>query len=179
MTEKEISALLSSGKVEEAFNAIVSTYSESLYRHLRRFSISHEDTDDLLQDIYIKVWNSLPYFRGDARIFTWLWRIATNEALNFLRSAKFKALLSRDSYELVMERHIDEDPYFDGDELQRELFKAINRLPAKQMAVFNMRWFDSLSYEDISKITGTSVGALKASYHHAYLKIKEYLEKRF
>lgn len=179
MTDREISALLSAGKTEEAFNAIVDSYSESLYWHIRHFSLSHEDTDDLLQNIYIKVWRALENFRGDSGVFTWLWRIATNEVLNHIRSQKFKALLARESYERIMDRAIDEDAHFDGDHLQRELLKAIGRLPEKQKAVFNMRWFDSLSYEDISKITGTSVGALKASYHHAYMKIKEYLEKRF
>lgn len=179
MDDSGIIALLQDGKVEQAFNAIVESYSERLYWHIRRFTCSHDDTDDVLQDVLLKVWAALPSFRGEARLFTWIYRIATNEALNFVRTARFKALLSRESLDSIMERKIDEDPHFDGDKMQRELMKAINRLPAKQRAVFSLRWFEELPYETISEITGTSVGALKASYHHAYEKIKAELEKIF
>ena len=179
MTDKEIIRLYNSGRGEDAFKGIVDTYSERLYWHVRRFLCSHEDTNDLLQDIYIKVWTALPSFRGDSQIFTWLWRIATNEVINHLRKQKFKALISFDSAAEVIVKKIDEDPYFNGDELQRELYKAIQKLPEKQRLVFNMRYFDGLKYEQISEITDTSVGALKASYHHAYNKIRDELNKLF
>lgn len=166
-------------ELRSTFDKIVSEYSERLYWHVRRFTCSHEDADDLLQDIFIKIWSALPSFRGEAQLFTWVYRIATNEAVNYVRKNRFKAALQRESLETIMNNRIDEDTYFDGNELQRELQKAINRLPAKQKAVFTLRYFDELPYEQISAITGTSVGSLKASYHHAYSKIKEELEKKF
>ena len=164
---------------EEAFRGIVDAYTERLYWHVRRFLCSHEDTNDLLQDIFIKIWSALPSFRGEARLYTWIYRIATNEVLNYLRRQKFKALLSLDSVSASLERKIDEDAGFNGDELQMELHKAIQRLPEKQRIVFSLRYFDEMKYEDISEITGTSVGALKASYHHAYSKIKNELQRLF
>ena len=179
MTESEIIELYHSGRTEDAFKGIVDTYSERLYWHVRRFLCSHEDTNDLLQDIYIKIWTALPTFRGESQIFTWLWRIATNEVLNYLRKQKFKAMVSLDSSMEILRKKIDDDPYINGNELQRELHKAIQKLPEKQRIVFNMRYFDELKYEEISEITDTSVGALKASYHHAYNKIKEELNKLF
>lgn len=179
MTDERIIELFSSGMQEEAFRGIVDAYTERLYWHVRRFLCSHEDTNDLLQDIFIKIWSALPSFRGEARLYTWIYRIATNEVLNYLRRQKFKALLSLDSVSASLERKIDEDAGFNGDELQRELHKAIRRLPEKQRIVFSLRYFDEMKYEDISEITGTSVGALKASYHHAYSKIKNELQRLF
>lgn len=177
MTDREILDLYFSGKHEQAFNHIVENYTERIYWHLRRFLCCHEDANDLLQEVFIKIWAALPSFRGDAQLFTWIYRIATNEALNQLRKQRFKALVSLDSETAILERKIDDDPYFDGNIMQRELHKAIQRLPQKQRIVFNLRYFEELKYEDISEITGTSVGALKASYHHAYNKIKGELEK--
>lgn len=175
MTDKEIICLYNSGQRELAFNLIVKNYSERLYLHLRRFVYSHDDANDLTQDVFIKIWAALPSFRGDAQLFTWLYRIATNEALNFLRKQKIRTVLSLDSSESILVRKLEQDTYFNGDKLQTELQKAIIRLPEKQRIVFNLRYFDDMKYEDISEITGTSVGALKASYHHAYNKIKETL----
>lgn len=177
MTDKEIIALYCSGSHEQAFNHIVENYTERIYWHIRRFLCCHEDANDLLQDIFIKIWAALPSFRGDAQLFTWIYRIATNEVLNHLRKQKFRAMISLDSESSYMERKIDDDPYFDGNAMQRELHKAILKLPHKQRIVFTLRYFDEMKYEDISEITGTSVGALKASYHHAYGKIKEELQK--
>ena len=179
MTDERIIELYECGQREEAFNGIVNAYTERLYWHVRRFLCSHEDTNDLLQDIFIKIWAALPGFRGEARLYTWLYRIATNEALNHLRKQKFKALVSLDSASGILERKIDEDAYFNGDQMQRELHKAIQRLPEKQRIVFSLRYFDEMKYEDISEITDTTVGALKASYHHAYNKIKDDLQKIF
>ena len=189
MNDKEIIALQRSGEYHKAFNAIVESYTERLYWHVRRFLCSHDDANDLVQDVFIKIWNALPSFKGDSQIYTWIYRIATNEALNVLRRQRLRSFIEFDSLaermiqkiDSLAERmiqKIDEDPYFNGDALQRELHKAIQRLPEKQKLVFNLRYFDEMKYEDIAEITGTSVGALKASYHHAYNKIKSELEDR-
>ena len=175
--DKEIMDLYKSGRHEQAFREIVDSYSERLYWHVRRFLCSHEDTDDLLQDIFVKIWSSLPSFRGDSQLYTWIYRIATNEALNFLNKQKVRAALQFESLSSMMVDKVDEDPWFNGDQLQRELTKAVQKLPEKQKLVFTMRWFEELSYEDISEILGTSVGALKASYHFAAEKIKAELQK--
>ena len=176
MTDNEIIDLYLDGQQEAAFNRIVETYTERLYWHIRRFLCSHEDTHDLLQEVFIKVWAALPSFRRDAQLYTWLYRIATNEVLNHLRRQKVRAMISLDSASSILSRKIDEDPYFNGDKLQRELHKAMLKLPEKQRIVFSLRYFDEMKYEDIALITGTSVGALKASYHHAYNKIKREIE---
>ena len=177
VTDNEIIRLYCDGRQEEAFNGIVNAYTERLYWHVRRFLCSHEDTNDLLQDIFIKIWAALPTFRGDAKLYTWLYRIATNEVLNHLRKKRFKALVSLDFSSPAREKIVDDDAHFNGTHLQRELHKAIQRLPEKQRVVFSLRYFDEMKYEDISEITGTSVGALKASYHHAYNKVKEDIQK--
>lgn len=179
MTDKEIIELYNCGRREESFRGIVDAYTERLYWHVRRFLCSHDDTNDLLQDIFIKIWTALDSFRGESRLYTWLYRIATNEVLNHLRKQKFRSYLSFESASATLEKKIDEDPHFNGNDLQRELHKSIQRLPEKQRVVFNLRYFDELKYEEISEITGTSVGALKASYHHAYNKIKDDLQKIF
>lgn len=177
MTDREIIEHFNSGRQEEAFNGIVDAYTERLYWHIRRFLCSHEDTDDLLQDVFIKIWEALPSFRGESRLYTWIYRIATNEVLNHLRKQRFKAVISLESASGALERKIDEDPYFNGDHLQRELHKSIQRLPEKQRIVFSLRYFDEMKYEDMAEVTGTSVGALKASYHHACEKIRNDLQK--
>ncbi len=157
---------------EKVFNQIVKDYSERLWWHVRRFVNSHEDADDLLQEIFLKVWAALPSFRGESQLFTWVWRIATNETLNHLRKEKVRAALRFSTIDAEMERRIQEDPYFNGTAVERELARAVLKLPEKQRQVFIMRWWDDLSYEEISSITGTSVGALKASYHIAQEKIR-------
>ena len=179
MKDCNIITLIEKKEFERAFNAIVNTYSERLYWHIRRFLESHEDSNDLLQDVFIKIWNSLPKFRGESQIYTWLYRIATNEALNKLNKDKNKLALNRQQIESIVTSKIDDDPYFNGTALQRELHNAVGQLPEKQRLVFNLRYFDEMKYEDMAAVTGTSVGALKASYHHAYNKIKEKLEKIF
>lgn len=177
MTDEEIIGLYRGGQGEKAFKEIVAAYSERLYWHVRRFVCSHEDTDDLLQEIFIKIWSALPSFRGDSRLFTWIYRIATNETLNWLHKQKVRALLRFESIDTELADKVDDDPYFNGDEARRLLLKAIAKLPKKQKSVFCMRYFDDLSYEDISEILGTSVGALKASYHFAAEKIRAELGK--
>ena len=160
---------------EQFFNDLVKQYSERLYWHVRSMVGSHEDADDLLQEIFIKVWNSLDGFRGDSDPFTWLWRIATNEAISHLRKARVRAALMFSSLDAQAERVCDPDPRIDGNAAMRKLRMALMRLPDKQRTVFGMRYWEDLSYEQISEITGTSVGALKASYHFAYEKVKQYL----
>ena len=157
---------------EKVFNEIEKTYSERLYWHVRRFVLSHEDTDDLLQDIFLKIWTALPSFRGEAQLYTWVYRIATNETLNFLRRQKVRAALQFRRLDDVMEERIDADPYFNGSAAERALSKAIARLPEKQRSVFIMRYYEDMSYEEIAAVTGTSVGALKASFHIAQEKVR-------
>ena len=158
--------------LEQVFNSIVKQYSERLYWHVRRMVGSHEDADDLLQEIFLKIWTALPTFRGEAQLYTWVWRIATNETLNYLRKEKVRALLHFASPDDIAVQKVQADPFFNGTEAEREVAKAIARLPEKQRQVFIMRWWDELSYEEISVITGTSVGALKASYHIAKEKVQ-------
>ncbi|MBR4166325.1 MAG: RNA polymerase sigma factor [Bacteroidales bacterium] len=177
MDDKEILDLYTSGQRERAFKEIVESYSERLYWHVRRFLCSHEDTDDLLQEIFVKIWTALPSFRAESQLYTWIYRIATNETLNFLNKQKVRAALRFESLSDKLVDRIDEDPWFNGDQLQRNLMKAVQKLPEKQRLVFIMRWFEDLSYENISEILGTSVGALKASYHFAAEKIKAELKK--
>ncbi|MBO6169209.1 MAG: RNA polymerase sigma factor [Bacteroidales bacterium] len=162
-------------ELEKYFNQLVNKYSEPLYWHVRTMVGSHEDADDLLQDIFTKAWKALPSFRGDSDVFTWLWRIATNETLSHLRKARVRAALSFTRIDDEAERVSDPDPYFDGNAAMKNLRKAIASLPDKQRMVFSMRYYEDLSYEQISGITGTSVGALKASYHIAYEKVKQLL----
>lgn len=178
MNDKEIIALQRSGEYLKAFNAIVESYTERLYWHVRRFLCSHDDANDLVQDVFIKIWNALPSFKGESQMYTWIYRIATNESLNAIRRHRLRSFIEFDSPTERMIRKIDEDPYFNGDALQRELHKAIQRLPEKQKLVFNLRYFDEMKYEDIAEITGTSVGALKASYHHAHNRVKAELEEK-
>ena len=165
-------------ELEQVFNKIVKDYSERLWWHVRRMVNSHEDADDLLQDIFMKIWAALPSFRGEAQVYTWVWRIATNETLNYIRKEKVRAALRFASADDNMAQKIAADPYFNGTAAQRELAKAVAKLPDKQRQVFVMRWWDELSYEEISAITGTSVGALKASYHIAAEKVKLNLDPK-
>ena len=178
MEDKEILRIYKEeGKHEFAFNLLVDKYSERLYWHIRKLTCSHEDTNDLLQTSLVKIWEHLPDFREESKLFTWIYRIATNETLTFLKKKRLGSILSLNSYDTVLANKLQSDPSFNGDKLQMALHKAILRLPDKQRAVFNLRYFQELKYEEISDILETSVGALKASYHHAYNKIKKELEK--
>ena len=176
MQDEQIIELFRSGDREGAFTEIVKSYSRRLFWYVRRYVCCHEDADDLIQEIFIKVWAALPSFRGEARLFTWIYRIATNETLNHLRRQKLRAALNFKSIDSELEKRIDEDPYFNGGEAERKLLKALQKLPYKQRVVFSMRYFEDMRYEEISEVTGTSVGALKASYHIAYEKLKKELE---
>ncbi len=167
MTDGQIISLWQEGRRDEAFRELVAAYSERLYWHVRRLTGSHEDTDDLLQEIFVRAWAALPSFRGEAQLGTWLWRIATNQSLNFLRQQRLRAALSFKSLDRYEAQRIDEDPWFDGDAAERRLMKALARLPHKQRIVFSLRYFDEMSYEEMARVLDTSVGALKASYHFA------------
>ena len=162
--------LLRRGK--DDFSAIVAEYKERLYWHIRKIVIVHEDADDVLQNTFVKAWKGMESFKGEAKLYTWLYRIATNEAINFLNSKLNHQMAPLEDAEHLLHY----DAYFSGDELQLRLQEAILSLPEKQRIVFNMRYFDETSYEQMSEILGTSVGALKASYHHAVKKIKEWFE---
>lgn len=164
------------GKEEIAFNELVQKYQERLYWHIRKIVIGHEDADDVLQNAMIKVWKSLPNFRSDSGLYTWLYRIATNEALTFLKQKKRRAFSPWVDVEQKMSDSLESDPWFSGDEIQLKLQKAILKLPEKQRIVFNMKYFDEVKYELMSEILDTSVGALKASYHHAVKKIEAMLK---
>jgi len=159
-----------------AFNLIVRKYQERLYWHIRKIVISHDDSDDVIQNTFLKVWTGLERFREDSQLFTWLYRIATNEALTFLKKKRTKFFLPLVDVEQQLSSTLESSPHVNGDEIQLKLQKAILTLPEKQRLVFNMKYFDELKYEEISEILGTSVGALKASYHHAVKKIEKYVE---
>ncbi len=159
-----------------AFTEVVNAYKEPLYWQIRRMVVSHDDTDDILQNTFIKAWNGLNAFRGESKLSTWLYRIATNETLNFLERQRH-ASVSLDDKECHVALSLQSDPYFDGDETQQQLQQAIEQLPPKQRQVFTMRYFSEMKYEDMSQVLETSVGALKASYHHAMKKISDFFEQ--
>jgi RNA polymerase sigma factor (sigma-70 family) len=159
------------------FNLIVRKYQERLYWHVRRIVISHEDADDVIQNTFINVWRGLEDFRETSQLYTWLYRIATNEALNFLKLYRKKFLIPIITVENKLNNTLESDLYFNGDEIQLKLQKAILTLPERQRLVFNMKYFDEMKYEEISEILKTSVGALKASYHHAVKKIEKILSE--
>lgn len=163
---------------DEAFKKLVSMYKERLYWHIRKILISHEDTDDVLQNTFIKVYRSIGKFKGDSKLYSWMYRIATNESITFLNKRAKENKMEVDEYQLSFMSTLQDDVLFDGDEIQRILQNAILTLPQKQQLVFNMKYFDNMKYEDMSEILGTSVGALKASYFHAVKKIEAFIKKR-
>ena len=176
--EKEIIALLQDPlRQREAFEQIVKEYSEQLYWQIRRMVFSHEDANDLLQNTFVKAWLNIDYFRGDAKMSTWLYRIAFNESLTFLNKQRANNQISIDEINAEMIGKLESDPYFDGDATQKAFLKAIQSLPEKQRIVFNLKYFKEMKYEEISEILGTSIGGLKASYHHAVKKIEAFIEK--
>jgi len=159
-----------------AFQKLVEKYQERLYWHIRKMVMNHEDTDDILQNTFIKVWKNIDSFREESSLFTWLYRIATNESITFLNSRKRKSMLPLNDVTDYLMENLTSDPYFEGDRIQMELQKAIVQLPEKQRIVFNLKYFEEMKYEDMSRVLETSVGALKASYHHAVKKVEEYLK---
>ena len=162
---------------EKGYTAVIKKYQEKLYWHIRRMVIDHSDADDVLQNTFIKVWKGLENFREDSQLYTWLYRIATNESLSFLAQQQKRATVSMDVVGSTLENKIKADTNFDGNRLEWKLQVAIQSLPEKQRLVFNLRYYDALPYEEMSKILDTSEGALKASYHHAAKKIEAFLKE--
>ncbi|MGL4993231.1 MAG: RNA polymerase sigma factor [Bacteroidales bacterium] len=158
-----------------AFEKVVSIYSEKLYWQIRKMVFNHDDANDILQNTFLKAWSNIHNFRGEAKLSTWLYRIAINESITFINSLSKKNGMEIGDPEGILLDRLESDTFFDGDSIALKLQKAILTLPEKQRLVFNMRYFDELKYDDISEILGTSVGALKASYHHAAKKIEEYM----
>jgi RNA polymerase sigma factor (sigma-70 family) len=160
---------------EKAFNMLIRKYQEKLYWHVRRMVVDHEDANDVIQNVFIKVWKGLDKFREDSQLYTWLYRIATNESLTFLEQKKKKTAVSFDYNGVDLSDNIKADQYFDAKKLEWKLQLAIQKLPEKQRIVFNLRYYDEMPYEMMSKVLETSEGALKASYHHAVKKIEDFI----
>lgn len=178
MTDEKalIKQLCDPSSKEAAFTRLVHEYQEPLYWQIRRMVLVHADADDVLQNTFVKAWSAIDSFRGESRLQTWLFRIAINESLNHL--SKKRQTLSLDLPEGGVADTLASDTYFDGDEVQRQFQTAICTLPEKQRLVFNLKYFDEMKYEDMSDMLGTSIGALKASYHHAVRKISAFFEER-
>lgn len=172
-----IEALLNPKTQQEAFRELLQLYQKPLYNHIRNIVLNHDDTDDILQNTFIKIFQNISKFKGESKLFSWIYRIATNEALNFLQQKSKKQGISNEEVQQKALNKLESDVFFDGDEIQLKLQKAIAILPEKQQLVFKMKYFEELKYEEISEIVDTSVGALKASYHLAVKKIEEYLKK--
>lgn len=160
-----------------AFSILVKKYQERIYWHVRKMIVNHNDADDLVQESFIKVWNNLDKFRGESNLYTWIYRIATNEVLAFIKKQKSQNTVSLHDVESSLSNTLKEDVYFNGDDAQIKLQQALASLPPKQRLVFNMKYFDEMKYEEIAEILETSVGALKASYHIAVEKIKKDLNR--
>lgn len=163
---------------EEGFRLLTAKYQERLYWQIRRIVLNHEDANDVIQNTFIKVYRNISKFEAKSKLYTWLYRIATNEAITFLRKKKRKQTVDIEGDASEITRQLTADEYFDGDEIQIQLQAALSTLPEKQRAVFNLRYFDELSYREISELLDTSVGALKASYHHAVKKIEGFIKAK-
>lgn len=161
---------------ERAYTVIIKKYQEKLYWHVRRMVVEHEDANDVLQNVLIRVWNGLENFREDSQLYTWLYRIATNECLTYLEQQKKRASVSLSDVETGLSNKIKADRYFDPNRLEWKLQLAIQQLPDKQRIVFGLRYYDEMPYEEMSRVLETSEGALKASYHHAVKKIEDYIK---
>ena len=181
MTDEQdiINQLKDESTRRKAFERLVNTYSQQLYWQIRRLVYTHDDANDLLQNTFIKAWTNLDSFRAEAKLSTWLYRIALNESLTFLNKQRAVNALSIDDEEAQMVEKLESDAYFEGDEMDMAFQKALLELPEKQRIVFNLKYFQEMKYEEISEIVSTSVGALKASYHHAVKKIEHFLEDMF
>jgi len=160
---------------EKGFTSIIKKYQEKLYWHIRRMVVDHDDANDVLQNVFIRVWNGLGNFREDSQLYTWLYRIATNECLSFLEQQKKKSTLSLDTMENGLSNKVIADKDFDASKIEWKLQLAIQQLPEKQRLVFSLRYYDEMPYEEMSRVLDTSEGALKASYHHAVKKVEDYI----
>ncbi len=162
-------------KLNQGFNVLVKKYQGRLYQQIRRMVVDHDDTDDVLQLVFIKAWKNLASFRNESKLYTWLCRIAINESITFINNKKKRFFVSTDDVHSSAMGNADQAPEMNGDYIQQKLIMAMSTLPEKQRAVFNLKYFDEMPYEEIANITGTSVGALKASYHHAVQKIEKFI----
>lgn len=160
-----------------AFKKLVQDYQKPLYFHIRNIVLNHDDADDVLQNTFIKVFSNIANFKGDSKLYSWMYRIATNESLTFIEQRAKKQGISNEEVQQKAIMNLESDVYFEGNEIQLKLQKAIAILPEKQQLVFKMKYFQEMKYENMSEILDTSVGALKASYHHAVKKIEEYLKR--
>lgn len=176
VTDEQILSFFNSERKDHAFTLLMDKYQERVYWHVRRMVLSHEDANDISQNMWLKVWRKLDTFKGDSQLYTWLYRVATNEALSFLRSKKRKGTVAIETEDYDLSAELKADPYFDGDAYQIKIQEAIQSLPDKQRAVFNLRYFDEMKYDEMSEVLETSVGGLKASYHHAVKKIEAYIK---
>lgn len=176
MSDAELlSGFKTEGTKERAYTAIIKKYQEKLYWHIRRMVVDHDDANDVLQNVFIRVWKGLANFREDSQLYTWLYRIATNESLTFIEQQKKRTSVSLSDVESGLSNKIKADEGFDGKKLEWKLQLAIQQLPEKQRAVFNLRYYDEMPYAEMSKVLETSEGSLKASYHHAVKKIEDYI----
>ena len=174
--DEEILAKFSDeGTRNEAFNLLITKYQEKIYWHVRRLVIDHDDADDLVQEVFIKVWKNLGKFRSDSKLYTWIYRIATNESITFLNKQKQRNQTSFEDVSEELAESLIASSYFNGDKIQMKLQQALLTLPEKQRLIFNMKYYDELKYDEISEILGTSVGALKASFHIAVKKIEVFM----
>lgn len=178
LSDREILDLFAKADTRNyAFNLLVRQFQQRLYWHIRRMVIDHDDADDLLQNVFIKAFHALDQFREDSKIYTWLYRIATNECITFLNNKRKRFFLPIADVERQLSENLQNDAYFTGDRIQMKLQQALLTLPEKQRLVFNLKYYENMKYEDMSEILGTSVGALKASYHHAVKKIEEFMRR--
>jgi len=170
-------ALLNPKTQNEAFKKLLTQFKKPLYAHIRNIVLNHDDTDDVLQNTFVKVFQNLKNFKGESKLFSWIYRIATNEAITFINNKAKRNGQTNEDFQQKQIENIKADVYFDGNEMQLKLQKAVHSLPNKQQLVFKMKYYEDLKYEAISEILGTSVGGLKASYFHAVKKIEEYVTK--
>jgi RNA polymerase sigma factor (sigma-70 family) len=170
-----IEELLNPKTQNKAFQVLLHEYQKPLYHHIRNIVLNHDDADDVLQNTFVKVFRYLKDFKGDSKLFSWMYRIATNEAISFLNQKAKKHNTTSEAIQTKIVENLEAESYFDGTDIQIKLQKAIHLLPEKQQLIFKMKYFEELKYEEISEILGTTVGGLKASYHHAVKKIEEYM----
>jgi len=174
--DKFVNRLQDSATSQEAFRELISEYKERLYWHIRNIVKNHDDTDDILQNTFLKIYRNIDQFKGESKLYSWMYRIATNESLTFINKKSRRLQITSEDLQNQIIDNLESDVYFEGDEIQLKLQKAVASLPAKQQQVFNMKYFQELKYREMSEILDTSEGALKASYHIASKKIQEYLK---
>lgn len=174
--EREITDLIKSNRLEKAFSLIMKGYQERIYWQVRRMVLTHENANDVSQNVFIKAWKGLENFKGDSKVSTWLYRISINESITFINKEKKKFVEGSDDYLEFVKNSLKSDEFYTGDEMETILQLAVASLPPKQQSVFNMKYFEDLKYDEIAEITGGSIGSLKASYHHATKKIEEFLK---